>query len=190
METEMAQIRAGGRTNGRGAVRVAGPNFTPDRRNPRGGARRAGAFAPNLTRPAFEKYGFPAAALLTDWAAIAGSDLAAFTAPERLKWPRQQREPEEADGPHSATLVLRVAGPRAIELQHRLPQLIERINAYFGFRAVAQVRLYQAPLEPSHTARHPQQRITPRADRAGLVKTISDPRLRTALSRIAAGIDA
>jgi len=186
----MAQTLAGGRTKSRGKARAQGPNFTPDRRNSYGDARHAGAFAPNFTRPAFEKYGFPAAALLTDWAAIAGSDLASFTAPERLKWPRQQREPEEADGPQSATLVLRVAGPRAIELQHRLPQLIERINAYFGFRAIAQIRLYQAPLEPPHSARHPHQRITPRPDRAGLVKTISEPRLRNALSRIAAGIDA
>ena len=32
--------------------------------------------------------GFAAAALITDWALIVGKDVAGYTAPERLKWPR------------------------------------------------------------------------------------------------------
>jgi len=185
----MAQTMAEATKRRRGK-RAQSPNFTPDARSPYSAPRSAGAFAPALTRPAFEKYGFPAAALLTDWAAIAGQDLASYTAPERLKWPRQPDAPEDARGQPAATLVLRVDGPRAIELQHRLTQLIERINSYFGFRAVAQIRLYQAPLERPRDNRQPPPRITPRSDRRGLVNGVRDPRLRTALSRIAAAIDA
>ncbi len=189
----MAQTPAGAaadRGKRRSLSKPAPANFTPDRRRGPYGPKPAAAFTPALTRPAFEKYGFPAAALLSDWRAIAGPELARFTAPERLKWPRQPDVPEEANAPAPATLVLRVDGPRAIELQHRLPQLIERINSYFGFRAVAQIRLYQAPLD--HPANRPSDpvRITPRPDRRGLVKSIREPRLRTALSRIAAAIDA
>lgn len=164
-------------------------NFTPDRRSPRSGPKRAAAFAGSLTRPAFEKFGFPAAALLTDWAAIAGSDIAGFSAPERLKWPRE-RDGQEGGGHSGGTLILRVEGPRAIELQHRLPQLIERINSYFGFRAVAQVRLRQAPLAHSASAGAPRPKITPRPDREGRIARIEDPRLRAALGRIAAAIGA
>ncbi len=185
----MAQTTAYPAAKRRGK-RAPSPNFTPDARNRYSAPKPAGAFTPSLTRPAFEKFGFPAAALLTDWAAIAGPDLAVYSAPERLKWPRQPDAPEEARGQPAATLVLRVDGPRAIELQHRLPQLIERINSYFGFRAVAQIRLYQAPLARSPDDRQPPPKIAPRADRRGLVKRIRDPRLRTALSRIAAAIDA
>ncbi len=170
--------------------RASAPNFTPDSRNRYSAPKPASAFTPRLTRPAFEKFGFPAAALLTDWAAIAGPELAGYTAPERLKWPRQPEAPEDARGQPAATLVLRVDGPRAIELQHRLPQLIERINSYFGFRAVAQIRIYQAPLENGRDQRQPRAKIMPRPDRGGLVASIADPRLRTALSRIAAAIDA
>jgi hypothetical protein len=185
----MAQTTADTATKRRGK-RAPSPNFTPDARSAYNPPKPAGAFAPRLTRPAFEKYGFPAAALLTDWAAIAGPELASYTAPERLKWPRQPDAPEDSRGQPAATLVLRVEGPRAIELQHRLPQLIERINSYFGFRAVAQIRLYQAPLQVQHEAHQPPPKITPRPDKSGLVKRIRDPRLRTALSRIAAAIDA
>ena len=182
------------KTSQRGRARACAPsgspNFTPDRRGGYSAPKRAGAFTPRLTRPAFEKYGFPAAALLTDWAAIAGADLASYTSPERLKWPRQPDAPEDARGQPAATLVLRVEGPRAIELQHRLPQLIERINSYFGFRAVAQIRLYQAPLERGRGPRQHPPKITPRTDRHGLLKTVQNPRLHAALARIAAAIDA
>ncbi len=185
----MAQT-TGGSAAKRLRKQAASPNFTPDARSPYGAPKRASAFTMSLTRPAFEKFGFPAAALLTDWAAIAGPDLASYTAPERLKWPRQPDAPEDARGQPAATLVLRVEGPRAIELQHRAPQLIERINSYFGFRAIAQIRLYQAPLAHSRDSRQAPPKIVPRPDRDGLVGAIRDPRLRTALSRIAAAIDA
>ena len=112
-----------------------------------------GSFVPQLTRTAMEKFGFPAAAILTDWPAIVGAELAAYTAPERLRWPKRAGEPDSGDNPwngaEGATLILRVEGPRVLELQHRAEQLIERVNAYFGFRAVIEVRLLQAPLTKS-----------------------------------------
>jgi len=185
VQSEARPPRTGKRRNA-----PASANFTPDRRYAQSGPKRAAAFTPALTRPAFEKFGFPAAALLTDWAAIAGADIAGISAPERLKWPRRPEDPEAGNAGSGATLVLRVDGPRALELQYRLPQLIERINAYFGFRAVAQIRLYQAPLEAPATHRARPERVTPRADRKGLVNRIENPRLRTALARIAAAINA
>ncbi len=51
-------------------------------------ARAVGTYVPKLTHKAFEKYGFAAATLITDWAMIVGKDIAGYTAPERLKWPR------------------------------------------------------------------------------------------------------
>ena len=43
-------------------------------------ARTVGSYVPKLTRKAFEKYGFSAATLLTDWALIVGEDIAGFAA--------------------------------------------------------------------------------------------------------------
>lgn len=114
-------------------------------------AKAVGSFVPGLTRKSFEKYGFSTATLLTDWAIIAGRDLASFTLPERLKWPRNvdafEDVSDEARGRPGATLVLRVDGPRAIEVQYQTVQIIERINAHFGYRAVSDIRFIQAPLD-------------------------------------------
>ena len=150
-------------------------------------ARSVGEFVPALMKPAFERYGFPAAAILTDWAAIAGTELAAYTAPERLKWPRRTSE-VDAGGQIGATLLLRVDGPRALEVEHLRPRLIERINASFGYRAVADIRVLQAPLvrrdAPGKRAAAPGP--APTAPFNGL----KDDRVRQALARIAAGIEA
>ena len=151
--------------------------------------RSVGEFLPTLMRPAFEKYGFSSAAILTDWAALAGPELAAYTAPERLKWPRQ-KPGEETKGKTQqtgATLILRVAGARALEVEHRRPQIIERLNASFGYRAIAEIRLVQAPLEK----RTPRAvRPAPAPQTAPGLENIAEDRLRSAMARLAGGIEA
>ncbi|MEM7191809.1 MAG: DciA family protein, partial [Pseudomonadota bacterium] len=99
--------------------------------------------------------GFATAALLSDWRTIAGAELARHTMPDKIIWPRRRTGPyddDEADTARrghkslGATLVLRIEGPRAIEVQHRATQMLERINAYFGYRAVTELRYLQAPI--------------------------------------------
>ena len=58
-------------------------------------------------------------------------------------------EVEQYGQKKGATLVLRVEGPAALEVQHQAPQIIERINSYFGYRAIEDIRILQAPLERS-----------------------------------------
>ena len=158
------------------------------------GARTVSSFVPRLTRKAFEKYGFASAALLTEWADIVGSEIASFTAPERLKWPRGVEaygEVEDgAQGRPGATLVLRVDGSRAIELQHKAHQIIERINATFGYRAVAELRFIQAPLVNTagpvgRWMPNPKEMVRrePAAPTAELA-TIQDDALKAALAKL------
>jgi hypothetical protein len=123
-----------------------------------GGMQAVGSFVADLTGKAFARYGFASAGLLTDWAAIAGADLAACTRPERLRWPRHARE--DRGPPLGATLVLRVEGARALEVQFRAAQIVARINAYFGYAAIAALRLVQGPVggpveEPSRPVAAP-----------------------------------
>ena len=60
----------------------------------------------------------------------------------------------------------RRAAAAAIELQHATPQLIERINTYFGHRAIRQLRLLQMPLPPPHRSPQPVRPMQPQ-DEAG-----------------------
>ncbi len=115
----------------------------------KGSAKTIGHFMSNVTRPVFEKFGFQRAALLTDWESIIGTPLCHFTAPEEIKWNNATNdlaEIEQYGQKKGATLVLRVEGPAALEVQHQAPQIIERINSYFGYRAIEDIRILQAPL--------------------------------------------
>ncbi len=159
------------------------------------GIKAVGSFVPTLTRKAFEKYGFSAAALITDWPAIAGRELAAYTAPERLKWPRgpAPESEEGADGTGKgrpgATLVLRVDGGRSLEVQHSARQIIERINAYFGYAAVRELRVVQAPLTSQGVGPRPAPRPVP-SPLTHEVAGVADPALRAALAKLGAGVRA
>ena len=117
---------------------------------------------PKLTHKAFEKYGFAAATLITDWAMIVGKDIAGYTAPERLKWPRgvgiRDDVADGAEGRPGATLIVRVEPARALDVQYKAQQIIERINGYFGYRAIAELRILQAPL-PRARRPPPQPRL-------------------------------
>jgi hypothetical protein len=156
-------------------------------------AKAVGAFLPALTTKAFRKYGFSMASLITDWPAIAGPELAHCTAPERLKWPRAVAPPDEDDATPSrqrtgATLILRVDGARALNVQYAARQIIERINAYLGYSAIAELRLVQAPV-----ALPPQSRGATRRPAEPLVHEVAgigDAKLRNALARLGAEVRA
>ena len=158
-------------------------------------AKAVGSFVPQLTRKAFEKYGFSTATLLTDWAAIVGPDLAAVCRPERLKWPRQvDAYAAEIDdvGRPGATLVLRADGAEALTIRYQSRQLLDRINAYFGYCAVSELRLVQAPVaavaveDAGQESRRQRRERQQRADSQGQ----DQDQLSAALSRLAASVAA
>jgi hypothetical protein len=155
-------------------------------------ARAVGAYVPKLTRKAFEKYGFSAATLLTDWAAIVGDEIAGFAAPERLKWPRNVSVREDveagAEGRPGAVLIVRVDPARALDVAYKSRQILERINGYFGYRAIAELRVLQAPLAaPARTPAVPRsQEATP--CEAPELASIADERLRAALAKLKSGL--
>jgi hypothetical protein len=166
-------------------------------RAPRGrhsGARAVGSFLPALTTKAFQRYGFSTVALITDWPAIVGSELARATAPERVKWRRSVETVDEEGGdaqPSSrtgATLVLRVDGAKALKVQYEARQIIERINAYFGYAAIAELRLIQAPAPAA--PRHDTPARMPAAPLTREVSAIAHPGLRDALARLGGEIRA
>lgn len=159
-------------------------------------ARTVGSFVPKLTQKAFEKYGFSTVALLTDWTAIAGRDLAAYTRPERIRWPRNVAVREDIEsgcqGRPGACLILRVDPVRALDVQYSAAQLIERINGYFGYRAIADLRILQAPLDPAgklpRQSERPLAARPPATKKASLpVPMVADEALKAALMRLQEG---
>ncbi len=121
--------------------------------------------------------------LVTDWALIVGPDLAAATQPVKLTFPRGERA--------NATLTIDIIPARAIEVQHGMPQLIERVNAVFGYSAVARIKLVQRapPARPAFANLRPLSPVEEQ-ELVELTALVADDELRAALEGLGRAVGA
>jgi hypothetical protein len=134
---------------------------------------------------AYAKQGFAARELVTRWADIAGPEIAAHSEPLKMQWPR----PVEGQPQEPATLILRVEGPAALEIQHSSDVILQRVNRFFGWSAVGRLALRQAPLsrrDRKAASREPDPRAV--AEVANSLTSVEDEELRAALARLGASI--
>jgi hypothetical protein len=139
--------------------------------------RHLGGLVGPVARRALGKRPFALGALLVDWSAIVGPDTAAAALPEKLAFPKDRQD--------AATLTLKVDPARALEVQHDLPRLVERINGHFGYRAVDRIKLIQgmpAPA-PARPARRPPG-VDDTAAIDGLVAGVGDADLKQELAAL------
>jgi hypothetical protein len=157
------------RTN-RPGQRLAGAVRERERR---GGMRPIAAEAARLAAASLARRGGgKLVRLKAAWPAVVGSELAAATWPERLG----------RDG----ALKLRVATGVALDVQHRAPLLIERINLFLGRAGVGRLVLVQGPLPlPAPAPRAAVASALPEGEEAALedrLTAIVDPELHAALA--------
>jgi len=152
--------------------RTGGKDLEQRRQSSSRGPAPVAAAAARVAAPLLKKRGLAEARIVTDWRAIVGDVAAQRSAPERLVRARQA----EMGG----TLRLRVSGSWALEFQHMAPELIARINGYFGYPAVARIQFIQAPLPTAQQKAPPPAPLKPEAEArlAAMAAKIDDPELR------------
>ncbi|HYG86053.1 MAG TPA: DciA family protein [Azospirillum sp.] len=142
------------------------------------GPRLIGRTVPEVAGKALGKKGLAFGALITDWPSIVGHQLSLRTAPDKLVFPRGKRE--------DATLHVRAMGAIALELQHLEPLIVEKINGFFGYRAVSRLKLVHAAPVTAPARRAPVPRTLTMDEEIDLVTAtaaIEDEGLRDALER-------
>jgi hypothetical protein len=133
----------------------------------------------------FAKQGFASRELITRWREIAGAEIAEHSQPLKIQWPR----PVADRPPDPATLMLRVEGPMALEIQHQSTIILERVNRFLGWQAVGQLALRQAPLSRPKPRRTPPAPDAARvAEVAETLDRIEDSGLKDALARLGASL--
>jgi hypothetical protein len=142
--------------------------------------RPLAASLPVVMKTALGRRGFGEGAIITDWPAIVGAEVAGLSAPERLSFP--------PGGRRAGVLQVRVAGPMAVELQHLEPLVLERINMHFGYQAVARIRITQGPL-PMRPRQAPSPPLRPlnegqEAQLSRCLSAVTEAPLREALERL------
>ncbi|WP_232824237.1 DciA family protein [Blastomonas sp. UPD001] len=148
--------------------RKAAQPAAPPRRRRGGDARGIADLISSIGETSFRKFGFIQSSLVSRWAEIAGPRYAAMASPESIAFARGKK----ADG----TLHLVVTSATAIFMQHAEPEIIARVNRFFGYAAVARVRYRHGTLTPH---------IAP----ADGLKPIADPELQTVLESLARSLE-
>ena len=128
--------------------------------------------------------GFASTEIISRWADIVGTEIATHSEPLKISWPRAIGDKP----PEPATLILRVEGPAAIEIQHLSTVILERVNRFFGWQAIGRLAIRQAPIRRREQPRlrEPDPAIAARIAEA-LPEVESDD-LRQALARLGAAI--
>lgn len=82
-------------------------------------------------------------ALLENWPHIVGEDYAENSLPLKIVWPHRQSEIADFE---PGTLVVACEGFAALKLAHESTQILSRINGFFGYHAVARIKILQQPI--------------------------------------------
>jgi hypothetical protein len=155
----------------------------------RNGVARLSSELSGLTKTAFRNSlggrGFAEAGLITEWASIAGSEVARMSRPVQLAFPRGERK--------GGVLTVECGGAAALELQHLKPQILDRINSHFGYAAVAELRFRQGSPRAKarsrsaiHDSRPPTQAEI--AETEAQVEALPDGEIKASLLRLGLAI--
>lgn len=148
---------------------------------PRGGpARRMGEMLPDVGGTAFRRFGFVQSSIVSRWKEIVGDRYATVSAPESIRFPQGKR----AEG----VLTLSVTGAHAPMMQHVVPVIIERVNRFFGYAAVARVVIRQGEVTKRAPAPKRMELVPLPVDLGDSLRTIADPELKAVLESLARGV--
>lgn len=156
-------------------------------------ARAVGDMLPDVGRASFRRFGFVQSSVVTRWAEIVGARYAGVSVPESIRFPQGRR----SDG----VLTLSVEGAHAAMMQHVAPEIIERVNRFFGYPAVARIMFRQGTARPAAEARRAPPSLKPApvelvpaelmtVELGESLRAIADPELRACLESLAGALAA
>jgi hypothetical protein len=151
---------------------------------------RAATLLQGQIRRAGESRGFAVTRLLTHWADIVGEDIARIARPIDVSYGRQGM---------GATLSVLTTGAQAPMLEMQKERLREKVNAVYGYNAIARIRITQtaptgfaegkadfthAPKTPATQAPDP---VVSRSA-AAVAQGVGDEKLRVAIESLARNV--
>jgi len=141
---------------------------------------------PGLTRNILGKKSLLFGKMLADWPNIAGADMAAKTMPLDLKYAKK------IDKQSQATLHLAVQSAYALEISYQKSLLIERLNMFFGYPAIKDIKIIQQTniMSNKKAASAPIRPLTLQENQSldGIVAEIKENDLQTALKNLGKAI--
>lgn len=172
-----ASAKTGAKSAGRGPAKAKVAAEAPRQAR----ARSVAEMLPEIGGAAFRRFGFVQSSIVSRWPEIVGARYAGVCSPESIRFPAGKR----AEG----VLTLTVEGAHAPMMQHISPELIDRVNRFFGYEAVARLHIRQGAAMPRRVkAPAPVEPPPVSVEIGDSLRAIGDPELRAVLESLAQGI--
>ena len=150
------------------------------------GFKRTATLLGDRIRKVGESRGFAVSRVLTHWSEIVGEDLASVCRPVNVSYGR---------GGFGATLSILTTGAQAPILEMQKEKLRAKVNAVYGYNAIARVRITQTAqtgfaegqtvfLHASDTKEKPEPDAAVQAKAQAAATNVADADLREALERL------
>ena len=140
---------------------------------------------PDVGGAAFRRFGFVQSSVVSRWPEIVGERYARISAPESIRFPPGKRS--------RGVLTLAVEGAHGPMIQHVAPDIVQRVNRFFGYPAIervhirhALVQLARGRVDKTLTSK-PSSKPLP-AELGDSLRAVADPELRLCLEALARGI--
>ncbi len=143
-------------------------------------ARAVSELLPEVGQAAFRKFGFVQHSIVSRWVEIVGERYARVSTPESIRFPQGKR----AEG----VLSLVVGGAHAPMMQHISPEIIERVNRFFGYTAVARLAIRHGEVKKLDKPVAPPSLKPLSEEMSESLRGIADPELKNVLEALAAGV--
>ena len=143
-------------------------------------ARQVAELLPAVNGAAFKRFGFVQSAVVTRWPEIVGEKLSRVSHPESIRFARGAKD--------KGILTLTVRGAHAPMLAHVTPEIVERVNRFFGYAAVERIVIRQGETAPRPERRGPPSLKPAPIELGESLKTVADPELKAVLEALASGV--
>lgn len=145
--------------------------------------RSVSELLPEVGGAAFRRFGFVQSSIVSRWREIVGDRYAGVSSPESIRFPPGRKS--------EGVLTLVVEGAHAPVMQHVAPVIVERVNRFFGYPAVARLSFRQGIVQLARAKPRPaRSNLRVPTDLGDSVRAIADPELRAVLEGLARGLAA
>jgi hypothetical protein len=152
----------------------------PDENQRSGQVRAAGDVVGSVGGLMFKRFGFIQSSVVSRWSEIVGARYAKVSSPESIRFPSGRKS--------GGVLTLLVEGAHAPLMQHSAPMIMERVNRFFGYEAVARIVFRQGRVAaPPRSPERPTPMPVSKELGEGL-REIADPELRACLESLAVSL--
>ena len=145
-------------------------------------ARAVAELVPGIGGAAFRRFGFMQNAVVARWSEIVGEQYARHSIPEALRFVPGKRS--------GGTLQVGVTGAFAPLLAAVEPMIVERVNRFFGYGAVARLALRHGDMPVPRPRRAAASAALLPVETTATLRDIADPELRASLESLARALGA